>query len=164
MSEEIKLNGDIEVLKSGDFTTRVNWFHREFSNDIENAVKTGQQLMYFWAIARLLFKGMLFRQSEKPVMSANLVKEAGSMAFAIWGDGDDAARAMDNAKQMSVNMAMCLERLAHTPDDEKFIETFSSDDNPKDFRSAICRTLKEWESEKDIPDSTTQAEFVTHRC
>ena len=67
MSDAPQLNGSLEDLKNGDFTARANWFHREFSNDIEGAVKTGQELMYFWAAARSYFKAWLFKQVGKPV-------------------------------------------------------------------------------------------------
>jgi hypothetical protein len=60
MSDEPQLNGDLEVLKAGNFKTRVQWFHAEFSQDIENATKTEQGLMYFWAAARTYFKAWMF--------------------------------------------------------------------------------------------------------
>ena len=34
MEDKIPIRGDLEVLKSGDFMTRVEWMHREFSEDI----------------------------------------------------------------------------------------------------------------------------------
>lgn len=154
------LNGDLEVLKNGDFTVRANWFHREFSSDIEGAVKTGQELMYFWAAARFFFKAWLFKQVGKPVACANLAKSARSMIAVIWGAGEDAARALDDAKKMANDMVMCHQRLAHTVEERQFIETFSTDDNPKDFRAAICRTMKEFEAEKDKPDDETSVDYV----
>ena len=48
-NDEPQLNGDIEVLKAGNFKTRVRWFHAEFSQNIEDATQTEQGLMYFWA-------------------------------------------------------------------------------------------------------------------
>ena len=164
MPEAPQLNGDIEVLKSGDFTARTNWFHREFSSDIESAVKTGQELMYFWAAARSYFKAWLFKQVGKPTACANLTKSARSMIAVIWGAGDDAARAFDNAKQMANDMVMCYMRMTHTVEERQFVETFSTDDNPKDFRAAICRTMKEFESEKDGPDAKTVVEYVINPC
>lgn len=164
MPEDPQLNGDLEELKSGDYVARTNWFHREFSNDIEGAVKTGQELMYFWAAARFYFKAWLFKQVGKSVACANLVRSARSMIAVIWGSGDDATRALENAKQMANDMVICYKRLANTTEERQFIETFSTDDNPKDFRAAICRTMKEFESEKDGPDEGVSVEHVIHVC
>lgn len=164
MSDVPQLNGNIEDLKNGDFTARSNWFHREFSNDIEGAVKTGQELMYFWAVARSYFKAWLFKQTGKPIACANLVKSARAKVAVIWGTGDDAARALENAKQMANDMVMCHKRMTHTVEERQFIETFSTDDNPKDFRAAVCRTMKEFESEKDGPDDGTSLKYEVHQC
>lgn len=79
------LGGDIEILKNGDFQISVNWFHSEFSNDIESAVKTGQGLMYFWAVAGSYFKAWMFKQNGLTVKCSNLVKQARAMIAVIWG-------------------------------------------------------------------------------
>ena len=158
------LNNDIEVLKAGNFPVRVKWFNSEFSQDIENAVKTGQELMYFWAIARNYFKAWLFKKNGRGAVCAELVKKARAMIAVIWGDGEVSDHVLTDAKEMANDMVMCYERFTGSEDDRLFVETFSTDDNPKDFRMSICRTLKEFETEKDAPDPGVSAKYVIHQA
>lgn len=164
MSDEPQLNGDLEVLKAGNFKTRVQWFHAEFSQDIENATKTELGLMYFWAAARTYFKAWMFTKIGKKKTCAELAKEVKHYVALVWGNGEVAARVLEDMKQMANDMIMCHERLDGAEEKRRFIEAFSTDDNPKDFRSAICRTMKEFETEKDEPEPTTSATYHVVEC
>lgn len=161
MPDNVQLRGNLETLKNGDFETRVQWFHAEFSEDLEKNMHTWQQLMYFWAAARTYFKAWLFKKIGRNEMFSSLVLEARNYIALIWGNGDGAAKALADVKTLANNMVMCHERLEHSEKDEHYIATFSSDDNPKDFRSAICRTLKEFEDEKDLPAPDTKVRYTT---
>ena len=164
MDEQPQLKNDIEVLKAGDFKTRVMWFHTEFSQDIENAVQTGQQLMYFWAAARTWFKAWLFHKIGRMARREELKQSAQAFVSVIWGTSDAAPKVWSDAKEMANDMAMCYQRLTGSIEESQFIETFSTDDNPKDFRSAICRTLKEFESEREEPDPQVTEKIEIHEC
>ena len=163
-NDEPQLNGDIEVLKAGNFKTRVRWFHAEFSQNIEDATQTEQGLMYFWAAARTYFKAWMFTKIGKKKTCAELAKEARHYIALVWGNGEVAARVLEDMKQMANDMIMCHERLDGSEEESRFIEAFSTDDNPKDFRSAICRTMKEFETEKDEPEPTTSATYHFVEC
>lgn len=164
MSDNVQLKGDLETLKHGDFETRTQWFHAEFSEDIEKNMHTWQQLMYFWAASRTYFKAWLFKKIGRNEMCSELVQEARNYIALMWGNGDGATKALEDVKTLANNMVMCHERLEYSEKDERYIETFSTDDNPKDFRSAICRTLKEFADEKDMPDLDTRLRYTTIKC
>ena len=164
MSDDVQLKGDLNTLRNGDFETRAQWFHAEFSEDIEKNMRTWQQLMYFWAAARTYFKAWLFRQIGRSEMSAELVNEARSFISLMWGDGEGAAKALEDVKTLANNMVLCHHVLTYSEKDSRYIDTFSTDDNPKDFRSAICRTLREFNEEYEQPDSDTRVRHSTIKC
>lgn len=62
MSDNVQLKGDLETLKHGDFETRTQWFHAEFSEDIEKNMHTWQQLMYFLGCFQNVLQGVAFQE------------------------------------------------------------------------------------------------------
>ena len=59
------------------------------------------------------------------------------------------------------NMRLCWQRFFYFEEKMRFVEEFSHDENPRDFRSAICRVLKRWDVERDIPDTKTRVTTET---